>query len=135
MAKGGKVQALTDAVNSLERELVKTKTQLEIKEGSLSEDKKRVDAAKKAVKDVSDLPSTEVLIRRSSRRVSNRSALRLPRRPPRSQSSRRRTTPVLPSWPRPRNYCRPSLLVSRQTTPTTRTLEDTWVNSPRPRRG
>ncbi|RSH91525.1 Structural maintenance of chromosomes protein 2 [Saitozyma podzolica] len=52
MAKGGKVQALTDAVNSLERELVKTKTQLEIKEGSLSEDKKRVDAAKKAVKDL-----------------------------------------------------------------------------------
>src|SRR5690348_7289778 len=55
MAKGGKVQALTDAVNSLERELVKTKTQLEIKEGSSSEDKKRVDAAKKAVKDVSHL--------------------------------------------------------------------------------
>jgi structural maintenance of chromosome 2 len=44
---------LTDAVNSLERELVKTKTQLEIKESTLSDDGKRVEAAKKAVKDVS----------------------------------------------------------------------------------
>lgn len=53
MAKGGKVQALTDAVNNLERELVKVKTQLEIKDGTLSDDTKRVDGAKKAVQEVS----------------------------------------------------------------------------------
>lgn len=44
---------MTDAVNALERELVKTKTQLEIKVGTLSDDAKRVDAAKKAAKEVS----------------------------------------------------------------------------------
>ncbi|ORY22381.1 RecF/RecN/SMC [Naematelia encephala] len=52
MAKGGKVQALTDAVNALERELVKTKTQIEIKESSVNDDAKRVDGAKKAVKEL-----------------------------------------------------------------------------------
>lgn len=55
MAKGGKVQALTDAVNALDRELVKTKTQLEIKEGTVKDDLKRVEAAKKAVKEVSPI--------------------------------------------------------------------------------
>jgi structural maintenance of chromosome 2 len=55
MTKGGKVQALTDAVNALERGLVKTKTQLEIKEGSVGEDRKRVDTAKTAVKEVSEM--------------------------------------------------------------------------------
>ena len=52
MAKGGKVQALTEAVNSLERELVKTKTQLEIKVGTAGDDAKRVEVAKKTVTDV-----------------------------------------------------------------------------------
>ncbi|WVQ83720.1 hypothetical protein IAT38_005864 [Cryptococcus sp. DSM 104549] len=52
MAKGGKIQGLTDAVNNLERELVKVKTQIEITEGTLKDDGKRVDAAKKAVGDV-----------------------------------------------------------------------------------
>ncbi|WWC91996.1 uncharacterized protein L201_006950 [Kwoniella dendrophila CBS 6074] len=51
MAKGGKVSALTDAVNSLDRELVKVKTQIEITEGTLKDDVKRVDGAKKAVKE------------------------------------------------------------------------------------
>ncbi|KAK8853473.1 hypothetical protein IAR55_004180 [Kwoniella newhampshirensis] len=54
MAKGGKVQGLTDAVNTLERELVKVKTQIEIKEGTLSDDVNRVDAAKKAVKELAE---------------------------------------------------------------------------------
>jgi structural maintenance of chromosome 2 len=54
MEKGGKVQALTEAVNALERELVKVKTQLEIKDGIVADDAKRVDAAKKGVKDVED---------------------------------------------------------------------------------
>lgn len=53
MAKGGKVQALTEAVNALDRELVKTKTQLELKESSLKEDKKRLEGAKTAMKEVS----------------------------------------------------------------------------------
>jgi structural maintenance of chromosome 2 len=52
MAKGSKVQALTDAVNALDNELVKTKTQLDIKEGTVKDDLKRVEAAKKAVKEV-----------------------------------------------------------------------------------
>ena len=52
MAKGGKVQGLTDAVNTLEREMVKTKTQLEIKVGTLSDEAKRVEALKRAVTDV-----------------------------------------------------------------------------------
>lgn len=46
------MQALTDAVNALERELVKTKTQLEIKEGSVADEAKRVELAKKAKKEV-----------------------------------------------------------------------------------
>ncbi|RSH76747.1 Structural maintenance of chromosomes protein 2 [Apiotrichum porosum] len=54
MAKGGKVQALTDAVNNLERELVKVKTQLEIKESTVADDSKRVESAKRGVKDVED---------------------------------------------------------------------------------
>ena len=52
-AKVGKIQSLTDAVNTLDRELVKTKTQLEIIQGTLKDDSTRVDSAKKAVKDVS----------------------------------------------------------------------------------
>lgn len=53
MAKGGKVQALTESVNELERELVKLKAQLEIAESTVADDVKRVDGAKKAVTDVS----------------------------------------------------------------------------------
>lgn len=49
MAKGGKMQALADAVNELERELVKVKTQLEIKESTVADDAKRVEGAKNAV--------------------------------------------------------------------------------------
>jgi structural maintenance of chromosome 2 len=52
LAKGGKVQALTEAVNALEKELVKTKTQLDISESTVKDDSKRVEAAKKAVKEV-----------------------------------------------------------------------------------
>lgn len=52
LAKGGKVQALTEAVNALEKELVKTKTQLDISEGTVKDEGKRVEAAKKAVKEV-----------------------------------------------------------------------------------
>lgn len=46
------MKGLTEAVNALERELVKTKTQLEIKVGTLSDDVKRVDATQKGVKEV-----------------------------------------------------------------------------------
>lgn len=53
MAKGGKMQALTDAFNELERELVKVKAQLELHESTVSEDTKRVETAKRAIKDVS----------------------------------------------------------------------------------
>lgn len=53
MAKGGKLQALSDAVNELERELVKIKTQVEIKESTVADDAKRVDGARAAVKEVS----------------------------------------------------------------------------------
>lgn len=49
MAKGGKMQALADSVNELERELVKVKTQLEIKESTVLDDAKRVEGAKTAV--------------------------------------------------------------------------------------
>ncbi|OCF77510.1 nuclear condensin complex protein [Kwoniella mangroviensis CBS 8886] len=51
MAKGGKISDLSDAVNDLDRELVKVKTQIEIIEGTLKDDVKRVDGAKKAVKE------------------------------------------------------------------------------------
>ena len=53
MAKGGKAQGLAEAVNALEREMVKIRTQLEIKDGTLQDDAKRVEAAKKAVEEVS----------------------------------------------------------------------------------
>jgi structural maintenance of chromosome 2 len=49
MAKGGKMQALADAVNELERELVKIKTQLEIKESTVADDAKRVEGANNSV--------------------------------------------------------------------------------------
>lgn len=52
-AKGGKIQGLTEAVNSLERELVRIKTQIEITESTLKDDAKRVEGAKKAVGEVS----------------------------------------------------------------------------------
>jgi len=53
LAKGGKIQALTDAVNALERELVKTKTQVEIFEGTVKDEAGRVEAAKNGVTEVS----------------------------------------------------------------------------------
>lgn len=56
MAKGGKLQKLSDAVNELERELVMIKTQLEIKESTVADDAKRVDGAKQAVKEVGSVP-------------------------------------------------------------------------------
>ena len=53
MAKGGKIQGLSEAVDALGRELVKTKTQLEIVEGTLKEDGKRIEGARRGVTDVS----------------------------------------------------------------------------------
>lgn len=55
MAKGGKVQALTDLVNKLDNELAKVKTQLENTSGTLADDSKHVEEAKKAVKEVSPM--------------------------------------------------------------------------------
>jgi len=52
LAKGGKVQALTDLVNKLDNELAKVKTQLENTSGTLKDDSKHVEEAKKAVKEV-----------------------------------------------------------------------------------
>ena len=54
MAKGGKVQALTDLVSKLDNELAKVKTQIENTSSTLSDDIKRVEEAKASVKDVSD---------------------------------------------------------------------------------
>ncbi|BEJ15314.1 hypothetical protein CspHIS471_0410810 [Cutaneotrichosporon sp. HIS471] len=54
MAKGGKMQALADAVNELERELVKINTQLEIKESTVADDAKRVEGANSAVAETKD---------------------------------------------------------------------------------
>jgi len=53
LAKGGKVQALTELVNKLDNELAKVKTQLENTSGTLADDSKHVEEAKKAVKEVS----------------------------------------------------------------------------------
>lgn len=59
MAKGGKVQALTDLVSRLDNELAKVKTQIENTSSTLSDDVKRVEEAKTSVKDVSKLsPAT-----------------------------------------------------------------------------
>ncbi|BEI84504.1 hypothetical protein CcaverHIS002_0411080 [Cutaneotrichosporon cavernicola] len=54
MAKGGKMQALADAVNELERELVKINTQLEIKESTVADDAKRVEGANSSVAETKD---------------------------------------------------------------------------------
>lgn len=109
MAKGGKVKALTEAVNALERELVKTKTQLEIIEGTLSDDGKRVGAAKTAVQEVSrrvpdphstpDIPSSMSRFRRNED----------PRRkkPQLLQSSNPHTMQVWRSSPKRKNCCKP----------------------------
>lgn len=53
MAKGGKVQHLTDLVSKLDNELAKVKTQIENTRSTLSDDAKRVEEAKASVKDVS----------------------------------------------------------------------------------
>jgi structural maintenance of chromosome 2 len=52
LAKGGKSAALANTVNELERELVKLKTQLEIKQGTLADETNRIEAASKGVKEV-----------------------------------------------------------------------------------
>ena len=53
MAKGGKVQHLTDLVSKLDNELAKVKTQIVNTRSTLSDDAKRVEEAKASVKDVS----------------------------------------------------------------------------------
>lgn len=53
MAKGGKVQALTDLVGKLDNEVAKVKTQIENTSSTLADDGKRVNEAKTSVKDVS----------------------------------------------------------------------------------
>lgn len=53
MTKGGKIQALANAVNDLDREMVKLKTQLEMKQSSLLDEQKRIQAAEKNVVEVS----------------------------------------------------------------------------------
>ena len=58
MAKGGKVQALTDLVSKLDNELAKVKTQIENTSSTLSDDAKRVEEAKASVKDVRDAPTS-----------------------------------------------------------------------------
>jgi capsule polysaccharide export protein KpsE/RkpR len=69
LAKGGKVQALTDLVNKLDNELAKVKTQLENTSGTLADDSKHVEEAKKAIKEVSllDLYDAHHTDTRSSR--------------------------------------------------------------------
>ena len=47
------MQALTELVNKLDNELAKVKTQLENTSGTLADDSKHVEEAKKAVKEVS----------------------------------------------------------------------------------
>ena len=53
MTKGGKIQALANTVNELDREMVKLKTQLEMKQSSLVDEQKRISLAEKNVKEVS----------------------------------------------------------------------------------
>lgn len=53
MTKGGKMQALANTVNELDREMVKLKTQLEMKQSSLVDEQKRISLAEKNVKEVS----------------------------------------------------------------------------------
>jgi archaellum component FlaC len=53
------VQALTDLVSKLDNELAKVKTQLENTSGTLADDSKHVEEAKKAVKEVSDPSSVK----------------------------------------------------------------------------
>lgn len=53
MTKGGKIQALANTVNDLDREMVKLKTQLEMKQSSLLDEQKRIQTAEKNVVEVS----------------------------------------------------------------------------------
>jgi archaellum component FlaC len=66
MAKGGKVQALTDLVNKLDNELAKVKTQLENTSGTLADDSKTVAEAKKSVKEVSSPCNGQQCVRAES---------------------------------------------------------------------
>lgn len=52
VTKGGKIQALANTVNELDREMVKLKTQLEMKQSSLVDEQKRISLAEKNVKEV-----------------------------------------------------------------------------------
>jgi structural maintenance of chromosome 2 len=53
MTKGGKIQALAATVNDLDREVVKLKTQLEMKQSSLVDEQKRTLTAERNVVEVS----------------------------------------------------------------------------------
>jgi predicted nucleic acid-binding Zn-ribbon protein len=55
LAKGGKVQALQDKVNELDREVTKLKAQLEMDEGNLTDEQKRAAATQKNVQEVGSL--------------------------------------------------------------------------------
>lgn len=54
------MQALTELVNKLDNELAKVKTQLENTSGTLADDSKHVEEAKKAVKEVSPLSAHRI---------------------------------------------------------------------------
>lgn len=53
MTKGGRIQALANTVNDLDREMVKLRTQLEMKQSSLLDEQKRIHTAEKNVVEVS----------------------------------------------------------------------------------
>lgn len=53
MTKGGKIQALAATVNDLDREVVKLKTQLEMKQSSLVDEQKRTVTAERNAVEVS----------------------------------------------------------------------------------
>ena len=58
---------MTEAVNALEKELVKTKTQLDISESGVKDDVKRVAEAHKNVKEVRRLSAIELVVHLVSR--------------------------------------------------------------------
>jgi hypothetical protein len=112
MTKGGKIQALANTVNDLDREMVKLKTQLEMKQSSLQDEQKRIQTAERNVVEVSHnsyLYASRHLRFRICRpnlpfppnaRRMTRTSLLLP-----EQS--RNTTPPQKTSPKRKNCCKP----------------------------
>lgn len=71
LAKGGKLKALEEELSTLVKELARFATQVEIKEGSVADERKKVEELQKALEDVCiDYMDVRLLLRNSPHHIS-----------------------------------------------------------------